>query len=234
MQDLIFDFLSSFTHSTRCSCNYDSVTGKQVATYFIDAPSVRNLLEVHRLQCWYPGSAEGIRNLIHASNSLFHNRIMLKGYQPYFGWTECSGSPNIQEPSMIDALVINLPHSEKTASHDNSYFEDLDKKMTQKLKIILNRFVHLNLPVLLLQEKLGIDAGDCHLLWEGLNCEESYSKYFLSKELEFEDGLCLARDAGDDEVRFYQAGSYNCTVNRILHEHNFTVENVLAQSISKE
>lgn len=92
--------------------------------------------------------------------------------------------------------------------------------MTEKLKIILNRFAHLNLPVLLLREKKGIDAEDCHLLWEGLNCEESYSKYFLSKELEFEDGSCLARAAGDDEVRFYQAGSYNCTVNRIVHKHN--------------
>lgn len=221
-------FVVFYTFYTRCSCNYDSVPGKQLAKYFIDyfidAPSARKLRQkhVHRLQCWYPGSAEGIRNLIHASNSLFHNRIMLESYQPYWGWTECSGSPNIQETSMIDALVIHLPHSEGAKNHDNSYFEDLDKKMAQKLKIILNRFVHLNLPVLLLQEKLGIDAEDCHLLWEGLNCEESYSKYFLSKELEFEDGSCLARAVGDDEIRFYQAGSYNCTgtVNRILHEQN--------------
>jgi len=213
VSDLIFAFLSSFTHFTRCSCNYDSVPGKQLAKYFIDRK-----LKIGSSQCWYPGSAEGIRNLIHASNSLFHNRI--KSLQPYWGWTECSGSPNIQELSMIDALVIHLPHSEERENHDNNYIEDLDKKMAQKLKIILNRFVHLNLPVLLLQEKLGIDAEDCHLLWEGLNCEESYSKYFLSKELEFEDGSCLARAAGDDEIRFYQAGSYNCAVNRILHEHN--------------
>jgi len=225
VKDLIFAFLSSFAHFTRCSCNYDSVPGKQLAKYFIDyfidAPSSIKLRKpVHLLQCWYPGFAEGIRNLIHASNSLFHNRIMLESSLPYRGWTECSGSPYLQEPSMIDALVIHLPHSEGRANHDNSYFEDLDKKMAQKLKIMLNRFVHLNLPVLLLQEKLGIDAEDCHLLWEGLNCAESYSKYFLSKELEFEDGSCLARAEGDDEIRFYQAGSYNCTVNRILHEHN--------------
>lgn len=201
-----------------CSCNYDSVPGKQLAKYFIDV--FRKLHQVQGLQCWYPGSAEGIRNLIHASNSLFHNRVMLNAYQSYWGWTECSGSPNIQEPSMIDALVIHLPYSEKRANHDNSYFEDLDKKMTEKVRTILNRFAHLNLPVLLLQQKLGIDSEDCDLLWEGLTCEESYSKYFLSKELEFEDGSCLARAPGDDEVRFYQAGSYNCTVNRILHEHN--------------
>ncbi len=120
---------------------------------------------------------------------------------------------------MIDALVISLPLSKKPAKRDNSYFEDLDKKMTERLNIILNRFAHLHLPVLLLREKKGIDPKDCHLLWEGLNCKESFSKYFLSKELEFEDGSCLARVEGDKEVRFYQAGSSNCTVNKILHKH---------------
>jgi len=136
------------------------------------------------------------------------------------GWTECSASLNIQETNMIDALVISLPLSQKRANYDNGHFEDLDTKMTGRLKIILNRFAHLNLPVLLLQERQGIDSKDCYQFWEGMNCEEGFSKNFMAKELEFEDGSCLARVAGDEDVRFYQAGSSNCTVNKILHENN--------------
>lgn len=204
-----------------CSCNYNLLPGKKFAEYFIKNPS----LIFHRSLCWYPGSDEGIRNLIDASNSLFHNRRRLFGRKSvppgkYWGWTECSGSPNIQEPSMIDALIISLPLTSKRSNFDNSYFEDLDEKMTEKLKMILNRFVHLNLPVLLLQEKKGDDSKDCHLLWGGLNCKESFSKRFMSKELEFEDGSCLARVTGDEEVRFYPTGSSNCTVYKLLHQHN--------------
>eukprot|EP00957_Ditylum_brightwellii_P169050 12867312-Ditylum_brightwellii.AAC.1 len=68
----------------------------------------------HISQCWYPGSREGIHHLIDASNAIYQNRKTLRqelgiGFggtiQEYPGWTECSASPNIQEPSMIDALV---------------------------------------------------------------------------------------------------------------------------------
>jgi len=131
----------------------------------------------------------------------------------YSGWTECSASPNAEDKNMIDAIIIELPLSEQRDGKNNSDLEDLEDledDMLLDLKETLQGFAHLNFPVLLLKQTRGMKERECALLWEGKACDEGYSKEFVSVEFIFNDGSCLAKAKGEDEVRFHDSNSGYC------------------------
>jgi len=86
--------------------------------------------------------------------------------------------------------------------------------------LLEQEYAHLNLPVLVLEEKKGMNQVDCSLFWEGTRCEDGYDKKFIPHTFIFSDGACLAKAKGDDEVRFYN--SSRCTQE--LQESTYQVD----------
>ena len=225
--------MSIHYQSIRCSCNYDQVPGAELASYLIrhnitNKPPNR-YGKINSNFCWYPGTPQGIKELIAASNSLYLNRGKLFLHNArYEGWTECSASPNLQDENMIDALVIELPPLKKSKTgNDYSNIADLKDDTVRQLNENLEGYAHLKLPVLMLREKRGMGEEECSLLWEGKACDEGYSKEFVSVEFLFGDGSCLAKARGDTEVRFHKSNSGHCpqVSNNEEHQHPTTPNN---------
>lgn len=139
----------------------------------------------------------------------------------YQGWTECSASPDVQDSNMMDAIIIELPLVYGTTVVMPS-IEDLDEDKLLDLKLKLENFEHLGLPVLVLEQKKGmIDKNECASLWEGRLCGDGYRKEFVSFTFTFKDGPCVIIAPEDEEVRFYSANStgVNCTPKAIDEKH---------------
>jgi hypothetical protein len=197
----------------------------------INLPKKKNDGTINSRLCWNPGTPRGIRELIAASNSLYLKREQMFLWShnndtvQYSGWTECSASPNAEKNNMIDAIVIELPLSEQRGGKHNSNMEDLENDMLLDLKETLQGFAHLNFPVLLLKQTRGMKERECALVWEGKVCDEGYSKEFVSVEIIFNDGSCLAKAKGEDEVRFHDSNSGYCPQVPIIEgegEHPMT------------
>ena len=118
---------------------------------------------------------------------------------------------------MLDAIVIQLPHDGRTKE---MMIGTLGEEEKTHLKQLLEQHTHLNLPVLVLEEKKGMHRVGCSLFWEGTHCKNGYAKKFIPHTFLFNDGACLAKAKGDDEVRFYNSSM--CTQE--LQESTYQVD----------
>eukprot|EP00578_Thalassiosira_sp_NH16_P014686 CAMPEP_0181124868 /NCGR_PEP_ID=MMETSP1071-20121207/26728_1 /TAXON_ID=35127 /ORGANISM="Thalassiosira sp., Strain NH16" /LENGTH=471 /DNA_ID=CAMNT_0023210237 /DNA_START=93 /DNA_END=1509 /DNA_ORIENTATION=- len=215
----INDTVPMYNVANGCSCNYRAAPGRHFARYIMQAQrSNGQEFKWNDVLCWYPGTDAGIRELIAASNSLYLDRARIppRGrMRPYYqGWTECSASPSIEDANMMDAVVISLPHTDKPNRKSTMLsIEELENHKLQDLQQKLEHFESLNLPVLFLEEKEGMGEEECASFWEGQRCNEGYRKEFVSRTKVFQDGSCLAKAKGDDEVRFYSANSTEVNCN---------------------
>ena len=204
--------MSIHYQSIRCSCNYDQVPGAELASYLIPH-NITNIPpngygKINNDFCWYPGTPQGIRELIAASNSLYLNREKLFLHNArYQGWTECSASPNLQDENMIDALVIELPLLKKSKTgNDYSNIADLKDDMVRQLKENLEGYAHLKLPVLMLREKRGMGEEECSMVSFSMpylirrnGCERTHQILILVKSLKFLTTLnCIKSPRSDN------------------------------------
>jgi hypothetical protein len=172
-----------------------SMFGDHLANFAIQTNT--KLKAPYSISCWYPNSRLGLENMVAASNSLWRQRHRwnyLGVDRLYPGYTECPVTKNIQDPAMIDCLVVPLFSSIEHT--DPNVCSDEDRFAMQRR---LRRAYHSKygaLPILFYREIKGMPKAECERLWGGIDCEDGYRKDFFAQEFVFDDGSCVHRPLG--------------------------------------
>jgi hypothetical protein len=112
----------------------------------------------------------------------------------YPGYTECPVTIDIQDPEMIDCVVI--PIFPPIGQKDPNVCSDGDRFAMQRR---LRRVYHSKygaLPILFYREIKGMPKAECERLWGGIDCDDGYRRDFFAQEFQFDDGSCIHRPVG--------------------------------------
>jgi hypothetical protein len=118
--------------------------------------------------------------MIAASNTLWQQRhrwnfVEIDSW--YAGYTECPVTINIQDPEMIDCLVV--PVFSPMGHTDPNVCSDEDRFAMQRR---LRRVYHSKygaLPILFYREIKGMPKAECERLWGGIDCDDGYREGLL-------------------------------------------------------
>jgi hypothetical protein len=181
------------------ACGECTIPGAMVGNHVADFVGQTNatIRSLSYLSCWYPNSRHGLENMVAASNTLWQQRLRwndIEDDRRYPGYTECPLTTNIQDPEMLDCLVV--PIFSQIGYADLNLCHDEDRVAMQRR---LRRVYHTKygtLPILFYREIKGMSKTECDRFWGGIDCEDGYRKDFFSQEFRFDDGSCIYRPVG--------------------------------------
>lgn len=202
-----------------CSCDSTKVPPHEIGNHFAELFS--NLAKgtyygnfYSRTVCSYPGTEQGLKDMIVASNSLWKHRhgwclydeqeCHVSSERMYRGHTECMASRNIMNVDMIDGILIQMPPR-------------IFERQTELLQLYPNLFMFLlarlhqlykwgytELPIVFMEEVKGMPSSEaCQRYWGGVDCQVGYHKRVYTQALNFSNGACIASPPGCSEVYYF-------------------------------
>jgi hypothetical protein len=201
-----------------CSCDSSKVPPHMIGEYFTELFS--NLANdayfgsfSSRTICSYPGTEQGLKDMIDASNSLWKHRhgwcrfdeqeCHTSSERKYRGHTECMASKNVMNVEMVDGILIQMPPKifEKQVDLEQMY-PNVHKFMLEHLQE-LHDWGYTELPIVFMEEIKGMSPEGCRRHWGGVDCEAGYRKEVYTQALNFSNGACIASPPGCNEVYYF-------------------------------
>ena len=224
-----------------CSCDSTKVPPNMIGDHFTELFSnlandtyVGNFYE--RTVCSYPGTEQGLNDMIAASNSLwmqrhgwcrFDEQICHTSETMYRGHTECLASKNILNVEMVDGIVIQMPHRsfkrQDTLEQFHPYVHDWLLERLQEF----DDWGYKELPIVFMEEIKGMSPEACQRYWGGVDCQVGYRKEVYTQAFNFSNGACIASPPGCNEVYYFPAVNGTCVPilqNKTCHAEKVKVE----------
>lgn len=211
---LCFNGTCLVNRTANCQCDY-AVPPYQFGEHYAGYMGGRKSLGVTKVSCWYPGTDQGVQDVVEAQNSLWRTanvwstRRKSPGYE---GHNEVMATRTILQLEMADAIFISVSVPHRNASLCDYAHEALNGGILSGIKgersleqCYSNYTPHSVLPIVFYTETLGIsDPDECHQVWGGEDCDSGgYRKEFFSQRLNFSDGSCLASPPGCDDAYYF-------------------------------
>ena len=213
-----------------CSCDSSKVPPHAIGDYFTELFS--NLAKgtyfgnfYSRTVCSYPGTEQGLNDMIAASNSLwkqrhgwclFDDQLCHKSELKYRGHTECMASKNIMNAEMVDGILIQMPpRIFETQVALEQVYPSLYNFMLERLQD-LHDWGYAELPIVFMEEIKGMSPEACERYWGGVDCQVGYRKEVYTQALNFSNGACIASPPGCNEVYYFPADKHTGTCIPIL------------------
>jgi hypothetical protein len=222
-----------------CSCDSSKVPPHMMGDHFAELFS--NLAKdssfgnfFSRIVCSYPGTEQGLKDMIAASNSLWKQRHGWCRFDEqecetselkYRGHTECMASKNIMNVEMADGIIIQMPPRifERQVNlerlHPN-FYETMLKRLQE-----LYDWGYTELPIVFMEELKGMSPEACRQHWGGEDCQVGYRKEVYTQAFNFSNGACIASPPGCNEVYYFPPDKHTGTCVPILQNKTCLAEN---------
>jgi hypothetical protein len=222
-----------------CSCDSSKVPPHMIGDHFAELfsnlandTSVGNFYS--RTVCSYPGTEQGLKDMIAASNSLwkhrhgwcrFDDQECETSERKYRGHTECMASKNIMNVEMADGIIIQMPPRifERQVNLERLR-PSLYKYMLRNLQD-LHDWGYTELPIVFMEEWKGMSPEACRQHWGGEDCQVGYRKEVYTQAFNFSNGACIASPPGCNEVYYFPPDKHTGTCVPILQNKTCLAEN---------
>jgi hypothetical protein len=222
-----------------CSCNSSKVPPHMIGNHFAELFS--NLAKdtyfgnfYSRTVCSYPGTEQGLKDMIAASNSLWKQRrgwcrfddqlCHTSSERKYRGHTECMASKNIMNVQMADGILIQMPSKIFERQVNLERFSPyLYNFLFEKLQELYD-WGYTELPIVFMEEIKGMSPEECRQYWGGVDCQVGYHKEVYTQALNFSNGACIASPPGCNEVYYFPADMHTGTCVPILQNKTCLAE----------
>jgi hypothetical protein len=187
-----------------------------------------------RTVCSYPGTEQGLKDMIAASNSLWKQRrgwcrfddqlCHTSSERKYRGHTECMASKNIMNVEMADGILIQMPSKifERQVNLER-FFPYLYDFLFEKLQELYD-WGYTELPIVFMEEIKGMSPEECRRYWGGVDCQVGYRKEVYTQALNFSNGACIASPPGCNEVYYFPADKHTGACVPILQNKTCRAE----------
>jgi hypothetical protein len=221
-----------------CSCDSSKVPPHMIGDHFAELFS--NIAEdasfgqfFARTVCSYPGTEQGLKDMIAASNSLWKQRNGWCLFEEqeceiselkYRGHTECMASKNIMNVEMADGIIIQIPPRifERQVDLERLY-PNFYETMLKRLKELYD-WGYKDLPIVFMEEIKGMSPEACQRYWGGENCRDGYRKEVYTQAFYFSNGACIASPPGCNEVYYFPPDKHTGTCIPILQNKTCLAE----------
>ena len=188
-----------------CSCDSTKVPPHMIGEHFAELFS--NLANdtyfgnfYSRTVCSYPGTQQGLKDMIVASNSLwkqrhgwcqFDEQLCQTFQRMYRGHSECMASKNIMNAEMADGILIQMPPRifEKQVNLEQLY-PYVHNFLRKRLQQLYDRG-YKELPIVFMEEIKGMSPEACQRYWGGVDCKIGYRKEVYTQTFTFQMELAL-------------------------------------------
>jgi hypothetical protein len=229
-------------YNSDCSCDSSKVPPHMIGEYFTELFSnLANDTDFGNFYsgtvCSYPGTEQGLKNMIDASNSLWKHRHGWCRFDQqqcrttermYRGHTECMASKNIMNVEMVDGILIQMPPRifEKQVDLEPLY-PFLYIFMLQRLQE-LHDWGYAELPIVFMEELKGMPPEACRRYWGGVDCQVGYRKEVYTQAFNFSNGACIASPPGCNEVYYFPPDEHTGMCIPILRNKTCLAEKGIA------
>ncbi len=217
-------------YNINCSCDLSKVPPHMIGDHFAELFS--NLANdtyfgnfYSRTVCSYPGTEQGLKDMIVASNSLWKQRhgwcqfgeqLCQRSERMYRGHTECMASKNIMNVEMADGIIIQMPPRTFEKQVDvEQFYPYIHKFLLQRLQELYDRG-YKDLPIVFMEEMKGMSPEACQRYWGGKGCKDGYRKEVYTQAFNFSNGACIASPPGCNEVYYFPPDKHTGTCIPIL------------------
>jgi hypothetical protein len=218
-------------YNSDCSCNSSKVPPHMMGDHFAELFS--NLAKdtyfgnfFSRTVCSYPGTEQGLKDMIVASNSLWRRRHGWCRFdeqecetseRKYRGHTECMASKNIMNVEMVDGILIQMPPKIfETQVPLEQFYPHLFHFLLRKLQE-LHDWGYKELPIVFMEEIKGMPPEACRRYWGGVDCQVGYRKEVYTQAFNFSNGACIASPPGCNEVYYFPPDKHTGKCIPMLH-----------------
>jgi hypothetical protein len=225
-------------YNSDCSCNSSKVPPHMMGDHFAELFS--NLAKdtyfgnfFSRTVCSYPGTEQGLKDMIVASNSLWRRRHGWCRFdaqecetseRKYRGHTECMASKNIMNVEMVDGILIQMPPKIfETQVPLEQFYPHLFHFLLRKLQE-LHDWGYKELPIVFMEEIKGMPPEACRRYWGGVDCQVGYRKEVYTQAFNFSNGACIASPPGCNEVYYFPPDKHTGKCIPMLHNRTCITE----------
>jgi hypothetical protein len=225
-------------YNSDCSCNSSKVPPHMMGDHFAELFS--NLAKdtyfgnfFSRTVCSYPGTEQGLKDMIVASNSLWRRRHGWCRFdeqecetseRKYRRHTECMASKNIMNVDMADGILIQMPPKIfETQVPLEQFYPHLFHFLLRKLQE-LHDWGYKELPIVFMEEIKGMPPEACRRYWGGVDCQVGYRKEVYTQAFNFSNGACIASPPGCNEVYYFPPDKHTGKCIPMLHNRTCITE----------
>jgi hypothetical protein len=225
-------------YNSDCSCNSSKVPPHMMGDHFAELFS--NLAKdtyfgnfFSRTVCSYPGTEQGLKDMIVASNSLWRRRHGWCRFdeqecetseRKYRRHTECMASKNIMNVEMVDGILIQMPPKIfETQVPLEHFYPHLFHFLLRKLQE-LHDWGYKELPIVFMEEIKGMPPEACRRYWGGVDCQVGYRKEVYTQAFNFSNGACIASPPGCNEVYYFPPDKHTGKCIPMLHNRTCITE----------